>query len=88
MDDYFADLQARRAREAAARLAQADREGKEPFDEARYRELYAAPHGTYPTLRELEYDYYVTWEHLKTLAQYADACRLRDLHDGGDLHLD
>lgn len=62
--------------------------GKEPFDEQKFKSLYSAPWGDYDDLETLEYYYYAVHTTVRTIAEYAENCRIRDLYDGGDMHLD
>jgi len=85
---HFAQQRAERAQRLEESRTRALTEGKEPFDEERFKALYLAPWGDYEDLETLEYDYYAVHVDLKTVEEYAASCMTRDIYDGGDMHLD
>ena len=69
--------------------AEAQRTGKEPFDEVRFRQAYLGVKPYAPTTsQEFEIDYYLDHRRARTLQEYLDIVRETDLYDGGDMHLD
>ena len=92
MSEYLKNHRDQQQAESQARLerfrAEALATGKEPFDEQKFKSLYSAPWGEYDDRETLEYYYYVVHNATRTLAEYAEHCRIRDLYDGGDMHLD
>ncbi|MBS2040966.1 hypothetical protein JST97_38625 [bacterium] len=83
----MSDWHEQRRQALAAAKEQADLDGKEPFDDARFRAAYqqAAPY--VPEGVELEMEYYLDHRTTRTLEEFIQGVKFRDLWSGGDMHL-
>jgi hypothetical protein len=84
-------VQANRAQQQidlTAARAEAERTGKQPFDDETFRRAYHKVRPYLPTLEEMEIEYYLDYPRTRNLDEFMQALFQTDLYDGSDMRLD